>query len=236
MTCEERGPALNALLDGELPAAEAAALTAHLAECPVCTRHLAGLAQVRAGLAALVPEEAAPAALRRRIEAMIGAAEPPAPVRAVRPGRRRWFVAGVGAAAFAAILALAWLPRKNEAPVIAGVRDAVLRAGLPARIGAAPGWPLVPEPDLASAGFHLQSARPDAIAGRKAVVLLYLAGRRRVVLCVWQTNEAAHPPRSAADHGIAIRYWTDGRLDFWAATRAPASLLTRFVAAYRRGA
>ena len=48
MICPEREPALNGLIDGELTAAEAREIAAHLAGCPGCAAGLAGLLALRA--------------------------------------------------------------------------------------------------------------------------------------------------------------------------------------------
>jgi anti-sigma factor RsiW len=47
MTCTETRPVLSALLYGDLPAEEAAAVQAHLAGCPACREEYAGLERVR---------------------------------------------------------------------------------------------------------------------------------------------------------------------------------------------
>jgi anti-sigma factor RsiW len=59
MSGEHPHERLNALLDGELPPAEAAALSAHLAACGDCLRTLRELAGLRADIAGLESAEAA---------------------------------------------------------------------------------------------------------------------------------------------------------------------------------
>jgi anti-sigma factor RsiW len=113
---------LSALLDGELPPIEAAALRAEIARSPELTARLAELAAVDEDLRAL-PERALPAELRSRVERAI-AAEPRPPRRApprsaVAPGSRRRWLAAAAVAAAAAALALVALPRlrRDETPV-----------------------------------------------------------------------------------------------------------------------
>ena len=48
---------LSAMLDGQLPPGEMAALTAHLATCPDCAGYLAEIAGLRAALQEAIPEE-----------------------------------------------------------------------------------------------------------------------------------------------------------------------------------
>ncbi|HEX8770801.1 MAG TPA: zf-HC2 domain-containing protein [Acidimicrobiales bacterium] len=101
------GDALSALLDGALSAEEEPAVSAHLAQCEVCTADLEGIRAVRSRLRALPPEEPP-----------FGFVE-----RLVRPhhvgGRRRRL--RVGAAALgvsaAAALAVLFLSSPTNAPV-----------------------------------------------------------------------------------------------------------------------
>lgn len=51
------GDALSALLDGELPVAQADQARAHLATCPTCAHELAAVTQARAWVRALPPVE-----------------------------------------------------------------------------------------------------------------------------------------------------------------------------------
>ena len=124
---------VQAEFDGELGAADAAALAAHRAHCPVCQAAAAELARVRAllgdGLRQAMPEE-----LRGRVMAHIAAAQPsaasanlpvadPAPPSPSIPGairekapwwRRMWPLGasfGLGAACAAGLALLVLTPR-----------------------------------------------------------------------------------------------------------------------------
>jgi Putative zinc-finger len=55
MNCPQARPLLPALVYGDLPPDQAAALTRHLDECPACRGEYAGLAQVRRALNAAPP-------------------------------------------------------------------------------------------------------------------------------------------------------------------------------------
>ena len=69
--CPDKEPMLHALLDGELDAANASALEAHLQACPGCARRLATLTAQHQRLSDL-PPATAPEALTGRIAALIG--------------------------------------------------------------------------------------------------------------------------------------------------------------------
>src|SRR5437868_1526347 len=91
---------VQAELDGELDAAEAAALAAHRAGCPICQAAAAELAQARAlihdELYQPVPED-----VRRRVLAALAAAQPARAQSSAAPPEpagawRRWWPAGAG--------------------------------------------------------------------------------------------------------------------------------------------
>lgn len=232
MTCTNRNEQLNALLDGELAADDAAALVAHLADCPACAKTLADLAGLRSALAqALPPKEATPDFIAR-IEASL-AAESSREERAHvipfarnLPRKRLAWTGAVAAAALAATLAIAVLPRDDKSLDLMAVRDADLR-GATTQIDASKSeTPVVP-------GFQLASARSDIVAGRRAQVLVYTRDGTSVTLCIWSANgEAAHGLRKADYQGAAIDYWNDGKREFWAVSGAGRSAaLSDFVQA-----
>jgi len=214
MSCAEYNESLNALLDGELPPAEAATLASHLAACPACTQTLAELAELRAGLALALPEEAPPE-LQARIEALLLAdgAEiipfTPKP-RSWLPNRPGW----IAATALAAALMLTFLPHHDETKDLMSVRDAALRGG-PAMYAATTPPPAVP-------GFQLTSSRMDIVAGHIAQVAVYTRDGQSITLCTWPANgEPAHGVKHAQYHGMTIDYWNDGDHEYWAASTSP---------------
>src|SRR4051812_6791072 len=82
--CPDRELLLGALLDGELDAANTVALESHLATCPGCAAHLGSVRALSGALAARPLSPPAPAALRRRVEAMLDGEARPAPRLASR--------------------------------------------------------------------------------------------------------------------------------------------------------
>jgi anti-sigma factor (TIGR02949 family) len=222
MSCADYNEPLNALLDGELPPDQTAALTAHLAACPACTRTLAELAQLRAGLAEALPEEAPPQ-LQARIEALLLAEG--AEIIQLTPKPRRWLPNRPGwaaATALAAALMLTFLPHHDNTKDLMSVRDAALRGG-PAILAAA-------APPLNVPGFQLTSSRNDVVAGHIAQVAIYTKDGQTITLCTWAANgEPAHGVKHAQYHGMIIDYWNDGTHEYWAAGTGTA--LPGFVAA-----
>ncbi|HVH82551.1 MAG TPA: zf-HC2 domain-containing protein, partial [Stellaceae bacterium] len=82
---------VQAELDGELDAAQAAALEAHRADCPICQAAQQQLLRARA-LVRTEPYEIAPEDVRARVMARLRQVEPQvAPVRLpARPRVQRW--------------------------------------------------------------------------------------------------------------------------------------------------
>ncbi len=98
---------VQAEFDGEIDAAQAAALAAHRAQCPVCQAAGRGLAQARE-LMREAPYQPMPDAARRRVLARLEAARP-APAPQLWSRLRAWWTAGLGfglGAACSAALAL----------------------------------------------------------------------------------------------------------------------------------
>jgi anti-sigma factor RsiW len=209
MSCADYNEALNALLDGELPPDQAATLASHLTTCPVCTRMLAELAQLRAGLAQAMPE-AAPPELQARIEALLMGEG--AEIIQFTPKPRRWLPnrpGWVAATALAAALMLTFLPHHDATKDLMSVRDAALRGGPMVSTTTPP--PGVP-------GFQLTSSRMDVVAGHIAQVAVYTKDGQNITLCSWPANgEPAHGVKHAQYRGMTIDYWNDGRTEYWAA-------------------
>src|ERR1700722_1473699 len=112
--CLEKESLLQALLDGELDAANTLAVEGHLRTCQGCAAHYRLLQALRARLAEADLSAPAPPRLRARIEAAIDAEER----RAHAPGRRRgwagpamgWSAAGAIAAIAASLLVVQTVP------------------------------------------------------------------------------------------------------------------------------
>jgi len=225
VNCEDRTLELNALLDGELPAAEAAELTAHLASCVECSRRLAELGGLRAALAHAIPEEEISAELHARIAKVLSGSDESRVIQ-VRP--RVWWPSlaslAVGAA-IAAMVMLAVLPNAHQQGELMAVRDAAMRSGAALAVeGRAPSAP----------GFRLASAREDVVAGHRAQVLDYVQAGQKVTLCIWPANgEPAHGVREAEYRGMEINYWNDGVREYWAASAGSPAVLASFVARVR---
>jgi anti-sigma factor RsiW len=248
---------VQAELDGELDAAEAAMLAAHRATCPICREAAAALTQAR-GMVGPELRYAMPEAARARIAAKVAEASlrslalPHMPARRKRAGLadwRRWWSAiggfGLGAACAAAIALLVVAPRQEglvDQVVASHIRalqpghledvpstdQHTVKPWFDGRIDFAP-----PVKDLAAERFPLQGGRLDYLAGRPVAALIYRHDKHLIDLYVWPTNGAA-ATQSAEEHGYNLVHWTERGMTFWAVSDVEADQLRDFAADFRR--
>jgi anti-sigma factor RsiW len=246
---------VQAELDGELDAAEAAALAAHKASCPVCWAAAADIARARAVVNRSL-YRAAPDALRTRILAEIAAAqEPEAPASplhaiAVSHWRRWWslpsFGFGLGSfglgAACAAALALLVLSSPDPGvteQIVAGHIRAMQPGHLedvvstdqhtvkPWFAGRLDFTP--PVKDFAAEGFPLRGGRLDYLAGRPVAALVYQHDKHIINLFVWPAkSNLLGPPDTAQHQGYNVVHWTRDGMVFWAVSDVEIDQLRNF--------
>ena len=248
--CADKEPMLHALLDGELDAANASALEAHLQACPACAQRLETLKALHDRLAALPPTPA-PEALKGRIEAMIGR-EAQTAARARRRPARPGFLAGwLAAGAMTAVAAslviapIATGPSLPQQLADAHVRSLqadhlvdiptsdrhVVRPWFNGKIGfASP-----PAPDLAAEGFPLVGGRLDYADGRPIAAVVYRRRAHVINLFVLPAKGGLQLPRlGPAPGGYAMLHWTDRGLDYWAVSDAEPAELKGFREAFEK--
>jgi anti-sigma factor RsiW len=244
--CAEMRLKLQADLDGELEAGDAAAVAAHTLTCPDCAAVQAELGALSARLRTELSYHAAPALLRQAIAARIA---PPVPAPPVR--RPPWFGRGVsfGAGfALAACLALAIvLPRGGG-----GMADSIVASHIRAlqpghlmdvvstdqhtvkpwfdgRLDFAP-----PVKDFAAEGFPLIGGRLDYLDGRAVAALAYRRDKHIIDVYVWPG--AATPIAALGDgarNGYNVAHWTQDGMVFWAVSDVEASQLADFARLWR---
>ena len=235
---------LQAELDGELDAAEAAALAEHRAGCPVCKRNEALLAATHRVLRGATYHRATPELLRAVASRLD--AEHARPRRGVRMPWQG--LAGFGAgAALAAALLLTLLPAARP-DLIAALVDDHVRALQPGhlldvvstsqhtvkpwfdgRLDFAP-----PVKDLAAAGFPLLGGRLDYVHGRSVAVLVYSRGKHLIELFVWPASAAAEEPSRATREGYNVLHWTAGGMSLTAVSDLEPAGLEEFFRDWRQ--
>jgi anti-sigma factor RsiW len=245
---------VQAELDGELGAAEAAALAAHRADCPICREAAAELTRARALIGPDL-RRAMPAETRRRIIARL-AAEPQrgiggsAPLAGLLLGWRRWWTAAAGfslGAACAAALSLLLLARPAPGVVdelvashiralqpghledVVSIDRHTVKPWFDGRIDFAP-----PVKDLAAERFPLAGGRLDYIGGRPVAALVYRRDKHIIDLFVWPGKAGPIAPAAIARRGYNLVHWDAGGMTFWAVSDLEPRYLREFAEDWRR--
>ena len=242
----------QAFIDGELVGADAEAIERHIDGCAACQAFCADAAALSDDIRRLAPRHAAPAYLRRRVEALLVERRPPVIADRVPPGsaRRSGFwrgaVLGAGVTALAASLAVLAILPPSAGALIEQVADAHTRAMISGRdievvssdhhtvkpwfagrIALSP-----PVADFAAQGFKLAGGRLDRIAGAPAAVVVYRHGLHRIDLFVW-ADHGSRLPSGDIHYGYHAMFWKRGDLDFAAVSDTAAPELANFVTLVR---
>jgi len=247
---------VQAELDGELGAAEAAALAAHHADCPVCRTAAAELTQARAlirdDLYQPVSDEA-----RQRVIAALAAARPaqqappsPAATAGLLQRWRGWWAPGWSAgmsfglgaacaAALAFLLVMPAMPPGITEQIVAGHVRALQPGHLqdvasedrhtvkPWFDGKLDFAP--PVKDLAAAHFPLTGGRLDYLGGRPVAALVYQRDKHIINLFVWP-GAGDTPLQTAERQGYNIVHWSEGGMNLWAVSDVEMAQLKQFAA------
>jgi anti-sigma factor RsiW len=226
MKCDEAEILLQALIDGELDAAHARVVEAHVATCAKCGALLTDYREMSKAVANAGAGYTAPLELRRRIEASLPS---------VQPSRRavlRGFAFGSAVSAIAATGLVAIVLRNDdEARIQSEIVSAHLRslqAGhltdvvstdqhtvkpwFNGKLDVAP-----PVVDLTAQGFTLIGGRLDYVDARALGAVVYRRRSHVINLFVAQTDNTEHrAAKTETVQGFNIRRWSERGLNFWA--------------------
>jgi anti-sigma factor RsiW len=248
--CPERESLLQALLDGELDAANALAVEDHLRTCQGCAAHYRTLQALRARLTDADLASPAPPRLRAQIESMIEAESQRSTAPRRGAGRAGpaigWSAAGALVAMAASLMLVQTAPLQTaslEDQFVAGhVRSLlashlidvatsdrhVVKPWFNGKIDFAP-----PVVDLANQGFPLVGGRLDYADNRVVAALVYRRHAHLINLFVLPAR--THPfdwLRHASKTSYSVVHWTRGGLDFWAVSDVEAGDLEAFHQAF----
>jgi anti-sigma factor RsiW len=222
--------ALDAHLDGELVAADAREIEAHIAQCPECARFRDGRLALREGIRAHTPMFQAPDELRQRVRATLQTAER-APAR---PPRRVGLWRPLALAASLAVVALgSWnvaLRRGSGERLADEVFASHIRSLMPGHLtdvlssdqhtvkpwfnGKLDFSP--PVYNFAEQGYPLLGGRLDYIDGRAVAALVY--GRRKHLINVflWPATREPYGAARTRDHqGYHLLHWNATDYMYW---------------------
>ncbi len=220
---------LDAYLDGELAAADARALEAHIAQCPECARWRDDRVTLRAAIKSQIPVLRAPDVLRQRVRTQIRSGSR---FRATVVWRSLALAASVAVVAFGG-----WqlgLQRGRGESLAAEVLTSHIRSLMPGHLtdvqssdqhtvkpwfnGKLDYSP--PVYDFAGQGFPLLGGRLDYVGGRPVAALVY--GRRQhvinVVLWPRDRDPRASAPAAHTRQGYHVLRWVTPDYVYWAAS------------------
>jgi anti-sigma factor RsiW len=256
VSCEEANYLLDAWYDGELDAPRSAALERHLEECTGCAAISGARSALSEVLVKSAPRYAAPAALRKKIEAQIATASTRsnASARANPPVIRHarmvpWRGLAI-AASFGLFIMIGWnawqfqggsaAPQDLEHEIVSDHIRSLMANHLsdvasesrhtvkPWFTGKLDYSP--PVDDLASDGFTLVGGRLDYAGGKPVSALVYQRGAHVINVFVWPTregDEAQPQPRWFNDNGYHLANWTHSGMTYWAISDVDPAELTR---------
>jgi anti-sigma factor RsiW len=255
MTCDEAKVLLHGLIDGELDAASARDVEAHVAGCPHCAAELRQFREMHQAMTGADLRFTAPAALRSRIEAAI----PVPAARAPQPSRRfllQGFAFGTALSAAAAAGVVFFVTRSGQDERLLGdivsahrrslqvehladVRSAdrqVVKPWFSGKVAVVP-----PVIDLAAQGFTLVGGRLDTIDGKPVAAVVYRRGDRIINLFVGMAANSSHTAALGETvQGFNTQRWNDQGFRFIAISDMGADELrdfhTKFESGLRAGA
>lgn len=246
MDCPTCEATVDAYVDGELTATEAAAFERALEACPACRQRLA-TARTMSGLLRGLPAEPAPDLLRARVERELRTIAGRPTYR--RGERMRW---GAIAASLIVAVGIGWLggsltsggSRDGDPLVASYLRMAMaehtvdvassdrhtVKPWYAGRLDYAPAVH-----DLTSDGFPLLGGRLDLVDGRKVAVLVYRRNQHKLAVSLWPAASGANAAPSVTERdGFAVAEWRHGGFEWRAVSDVSPAEMTSFMAALDR--
>ncbi len=240
MNCPEVDRVIDAYIDGELGAAEAAEARAHLDNCPACRERVAARASL-SQLIRRVPYRSAPNRLRVTVAntrrparfsprllawaAMITVAVSLGSGAAIRVVRARQATAATVTMAQEVVASHV---RALMGPNLFEVRSTDQHTVKPWFAGKLDYSP--PVVDLAPIGFPLTGGRLDRLGDRAVAALVYQRRQHTINVFVWPTSDSGEALTDTRTfRGFQVRHWTHDGMAFWAVSDLNDIELDQFV-------
>ena len=257
MTCENMRDLLHALLDGELDAADARKMEAHVASCGRCDTELREYRKIRRAMSVPSMSYQAPAGLRRRLMGPPRVATSAAPSTngsARRHTLRGFAMGGILSSAIAACLMLFVVQHQEDQRIVGDAISAHLRAvqgqhlmdvvstdeqavkpWFNGRLDMAP-----PVIDLRALGCALVGGRVDYVNGAPVAAIVYRRGDHVINLFVSQAVKSGGDGTVERVQGLSVWRWARSDLGFVAVSDVSGAELQefgdQFAAAVKAGA
>lgn len=259
--CAEFELLLQADVDGELDAAQAAAVTAHRSQCLHCTAIYKELLGLHERMRLELQSEQASGSFRTAIAAKIAAAQAttqtlPRAANESSPAdtdsrwhRRPWLsltgAFGAGGLATAALLLILLNPVVNDPgnEIISNHIRALQPGHLmdvvstdqhnvkPWFEGKLDFAP--PVKNLAPQGFPLVGGRLDYLDNRTVAVMVYQRAKHPINLYAWPSNKGNTGAVASTQKGFNLQHWTQDGMELWVASDLNQKELGEFVGIWR---
>jgi len=243
MNCETTLRLLDAYVDAELDAADAAALGAHLNGCVACREQLLAIRALKAAVKAKAPYHRAPASLRTAVARQIGLREPRRVGHFLRP---EWLTQAVAAGVVAVLAsgitfqlavpsayeiatadALSSHARSLIARQIVDVVSSDQHTVKPWFNGRLDFTP--PVKDTAADGFPLVGGRIDYVNERQVAALVYKRRQHYIDVFIWPSSRGdARTLRETARRGFTVLSWSDPDFAFFTVSDLDPAELREF--------
>jgi anti-sigma factor RsiW len=243
VTHPEMEAQVDAYLDGELAAIEAAELEAHVSACSACTRFRDERLALRGAIGSQLPRFEAPDVLRSRVRAALReTAGPRRPGKVSKVLGTRWLAlaATIGAVAIgswqlavvhttSSVLADEVFASHVRALMPGHLSDVVssdqhtVKPWFNGRLDFSP-----PVHDFSGRGYPLLGGRLDYLHGRPVAALVY--GRRQHVIDVflWPDHPTSGDGVPLERQGYHLIHWTSPEYTYWIASDLGLSELQEF--------
>lgn len=246
MTCRDVEALLGAYLDGELDAARAGEVGAHLEGCAACAALLERHRALRAAIHAELPSYPAPDVLRTRLREAVREAAPRRGAWRATPWRAlavaasavlviagTWKVASDRAAATSLTEELLAAHVRSLMPGhltdVASTDQHTVKPWFDGRLDFSP-----PVADEAARGFPLLGARLDYVGGRPVAALVYGRRLHRINVFVWPDRGGSGGVGRAERNGYYLERWSLDGMRFWAVSDLNRPELEGFVRLLQR--